>query len=105
MCGGGAPASAASLGAADSPSRPFDRQGSDTDGLNGHLRALGIDPSAGDIIDNAVPAALALASRISGVVIIDTVDNVGPEAFAYSFPGSAILDPESPRLGAVISSQ
>ncbi|WP_433419546.1 DUF6461 domain-containing protein [Microtetraspora malaysiensis] len=87
------------------PSCPFDRQGSAPDGLNEHLRALGIDPAAGDIIDNAVPAALALASRISGIVITDTVDNVGPEAFAHEFRGLVILDPESPRLGAVISSR
>ncbi|WP_218002163.1 DUF6461 domain-containing protein [Microtetraspora malaysiensis] len=87
------------------PSRPFDRQGSAPDGLNEHLCALGIDPAAGDIIDNAVPAALALASRISGVVIIDTVANVGPEAFAREFRGLAILDPEPHRLGAMISSR
>ncbi|MFD1504011.1 DUF6461 domain-containing protein [Streptosporangium lutulentum] len=85
------------------PSRPFERQGSDPDGLNGHLRVLGIDPTADDIVDNAVPAALALASRISGVVIIDTVDNYIPPPLAGRFSGAVILDPASPRLGAAIS--
>ncbi|WP_061293766.1 DUF6461 domain-containing protein [Herbidospora cretacea] len=51
------------------PAFPHQRQGTDPDRLNRHLRDLGIDPSAGDQIENALPAALALASRISGVVL------------------------------------
>ncbi|NRQ31473.1 hypothetical protein HII36_06410 [Nonomuraea sp. NN258] len=84
------------------PSRPFDRRGSDPDRLNGHLRLLGIDPTGDDIVDNAVPAALALASRISGVVIIDFGGNELPPHFADRFSGAKILNRESPRLGAVL---
>ncbi|MEU0477832.1 histone-like nucleoid-structuring protein Lsr2 [Streptosporangium sp. NPDC006013] len=51
------------------PAFPIDRQGADPDRLNRHLRELGIDPAAGDHIDNPIPAALALASRITGVMI------------------------------------
>ncbi|MFI6500069.1 DUF6461 domain-containing protein [Nonomuraea typhae] len=51
------------------PGFPIDRQGADPDRLNRHLRELGIDPAASDSIDNPIPAALALASRITGVAI------------------------------------
>ncbi|MFC5831861.1 DUF6461 domain-containing protein [Nonomuraea insulae] len=51
------------------PRFPIDRQGADPDRLNRHLRELGIDPAAGDHIDNPIPAALALASRITGVMV------------------------------------
>ncbi|NUW34203.1 Lsr2 family protein [Nonomuraea sp. SMC257] len=51
------------------PGFPVDRQGADPDRLNRHLRDLGIDPAAGDSVDNPVPAALALAGRITGVMM------------------------------------
>ncbi|PZG19237.1 DUF6461 domain-containing protein [Nonomuraea aridisoli] len=51
------------------PRFPIDRQGTDPDRLNRHLRELGIDPAADDSIDNPIPAALALASRITGVML------------------------------------
>ncbi|WP_371781958.1 DUF6461 domain-containing protein [Streptosporangium subroseum] len=51
------------------PGFPIDRQGTDPDRLNRHLRELGIDPAADDSIDNPIPAALALATRITGVMV------------------------------------
>ncbi|GAA4967482.1 hypothetical protein HD597_003793 [Nonomuraea thailandensis] len=51
------------------PRLPLDRQGADPDRLNRHLRELGIDPAAGDSIDNPIPAALALATRITAVMV------------------------------------
>ncbi|MEV4074451.1 DUF6461 domain-containing protein [Nonomuraea fuscirosea] len=51
------------------PRFPIDRQGADPDRLNRHLRELGIDPAASDHIDNPIPTALALASRITGVMV------------------------------------
>ncbi|GAA3135580.1 DUF6461 domain-containing protein [Streptosporangium carneum] len=51
------------------PEFPGNREGVDPGHLDGHLRALGIDPAADDQIDNHLPAALALASRISGVML------------------------------------
>ncbi|MEV8638027.1 DUF6461 domain-containing protein [Streptosporangium sp. NPDC051023] len=51
------------------PGFPLDRRGADPDRFNRHLRELGIDPAADDSIDNPVPAALALAGRITGVTI------------------------------------
>ncbi|MET7459449.1 DUF6461 domain-containing protein [Nonomuraea sp. NPDC005501] len=51
------------------PGFPTDRQGADPDRLNRHLRELGIDPAADDSIDNPIPAALALAGRITEVTI------------------------------------
>lgn len=51
------------------PGFPIDRQGADPDRLNRHLRELGIDPAADDSIDNPIPAALALASRITGIML------------------------------------
>ncbi|WP_371783291.1 DUF6461 domain-containing protein [Streptosporangium subroseum] len=51
------------------PSHPLSRWGTDPDRLNARLRELGIEPTADDWIENAVPAALALASRLSGVVL------------------------------------
>ncbi|GAA3250319.1 DUF6461 domain-containing protein [Nonomuraea helvata] len=87
------------------PSRPFDRQGNDPDRLNGCLRMVGIDPTRDDIVDNAVPAALALASRISGVVIIDNGGIDLPPHFADRFSGAKILNRDSSRLGAAVSGQ
>ncbi|GAA4983408.1 hypothetical protein HD597_009506 [Nonomuraea thailandensis] len=84
------------------PSRPFDRQGSDPDKLNGYLRMVGIDPARNDIVDNAVPAALALASRISGVVIIDISGDDLPSRLAGRLSGVKVLNRESSRLGAVV---
>ncbi|ACZ89104.1 DUF6461 domain-containing protein [Streptosporangium roseum] len=51
------------------PRFPIDRQGADPDRLNRHLHELGIDPAAGDSVDNSIPAALTLATRITGVMI------------------------------------
>ncbi|MBD3142994.1 DUF6461 domain-containing protein [Microbispora bryophytorum] len=51
------------------PSRPGTRWGTAPDRLNRHLRELGIDPATDDWIDNAIQAVLALAGRISGVVV------------------------------------
>lgn len=61
------------------PAYPIDRQGTDPDGLNRHLRDLGIDPAADDSIDNPIPIALALATRITGVLITpDDLRRPGP---------------------------
>lgn len=54
------------------PGFPGTREGTDPGHLDGHLRELGIDPTADDQIDNHLPAALALASRISGVTLTPT---------------------------------
>ncbi|MCK2215583.1 Lsr2 family protein [Actinomadura sp. ATCC 31491] len=51
------------------PGFPIDRDGANPDGLNRHLRELGIDPAAADHIDNPIPTALALAGRITGVMV------------------------------------
>jgi hypothetical protein len=51
------------------PEFPGIREGTDPGHLDGHLRELGIDPAADDQIDNHLPAALALVSRISGVML------------------------------------
>ncbi|GIM99549.1 hypothetical protein Pve01_12080 [Planomonospora venezuelensis] len=51
------------------PTFPHNRQGSDPDRLNGHLRDLGIDPEAADQIDNPIEAALAIAARVTGAVL------------------------------------
>ncbi|WP_113702305.1 DUF6461 domain-containing protein [Nonomuraea lactucae] len=51
------------------PGFPIARHGMDPDRLNRHLRELGIDPAASDSLDNPIPAALALASRITGVML------------------------------------
>ncbi|YCK42735.1 DUF6461 domain-containing protein [Actinomadura sp. ATCC 39365] len=48
----------------------MDRRGADPDRLNRHLRELSIDPAADEHIDNPIPAALAIASRITGALII-----------------------------------
>ncbi|MFG2072387.1 DUF6461 domain-containing protein [Nonomuraea maritima] len=55
------------------PAFPIEREGADPDRLNRYLRELGIDPAADDRIDNAIPAALAIAGRITGVVITPEV--------------------------------
>lgn len=51
------------------PTFPHNRRGSDPDRLNDHLRDLGIDPEAADQIDNPIEAALAIAARVTGVVL------------------------------------
>ncbi len=51
------------------PTLPPNRRGSDPDRLNDHLRDLGIDPEAADQIDNPIEAALAIAARVTGVVL------------------------------------
>jgi hypothetical protein len=51
------------------PTFPSQRYGTDPDRLNRHLRELGIDLDADDHIDNPIPAALAIASRITDVMI------------------------------------
>ncbi|MFI6507264.1 DUF6461 domain-containing protein [Streptosporangium sp. NPDC050855] len=52
------------------PTFPIQRHGADPDRLNRYLRELGLDPAADDHIDNPIPAALAVASRITGVIVI-----------------------------------
>ncbi|MBE3014822.1 hypothetical protein IL992_37450 [Microbispora sp. NEAU-D428] len=51
------------------PNRPGTRWGTTPNRLNRHLRELGIDPASDDWIDNAIQAVLALAGRISEVVV------------------------------------
>ncbi|MEU6408811.1 DUF6461 domain-containing protein [Microbispora sp. NPDC046933] len=51
------------------PVFPCQRHGAVPGCLDGYLRELGIDPGADDHIGNHIPAALALASRISGVLL------------------------------------
>lgn len=51
------------------PSWPGNRWGTAPDRLNRHLGELGIDPASDDWIDNAIQAVLALAGRISGVMV------------------------------------
>ncbi|GLW10092.1 hypothetical protein Misp01_52210 [Microtetraspora sp. NBRC 13810] len=51
------------------PEFPFTREGIDPGHLDRHLCDLGIDPKADDQIGNCLPAALALGSRISGVML------------------------------------
>ncbi|WP_062432777.1 DUF6461 domain-containing protein [Herbidospora daliensis] len=51
------------------PGYPVRRSGTDPGRLDRHLRELGVDPAADDSLDNAHPMALALASRVTGVVI------------------------------------
>ncbi|MEU8377795.1 histone-like nucleoid-structuring protein Lsr2 [Streptosporangium sp. NPDC048865] len=67
------------------PGFPVDRYGADPDRLNRHLRELGIDPAADDSIDNPVPAALALAGRVTGVM-------VGPRHLRRPVLGAAVPD-------------
>ncbi|WP_170990754.1 DUF6461 domain-containing protein [Herbidospora galbida] len=81
------------------PSRPFERTGSAPDALNHHLHGLGIDPDVDDLIHNAVPAALALACRTSGVVVLDA-RLPGPDLYVES----AIVYQEPTRLGAMLRS-
>ncbi|WP_051760271.1 DUF6461 domain-containing protein [Herbidospora cretacea] len=68
------------------PAYPIDRQGTDPDGLNRHLRDLGIDPAADDSIDNPIPMALALATRITGVLI--TPDDLRRPVLGAAIPGA-----------------
>ncbi|MEV4803088.1 histone-like nucleoid-structuring protein Lsr2 [Nonomuraea sp. NPDC049421] len=51
------------------PNFPLERHGTDPDRLNRHLRELGIDPAADDHLDNPIPAAFAVAGRVTGVVL------------------------------------
>jgi hypothetical protein len=68
------------------PGFPIDRQGADPDRLDRHLRELGIDPAASDSIDNPVPAALALASRITGVML--TPEHLRRPILGAAIPGA-----------------
>ncbi|WP_329429800.1 Lsr2 family protein [Streptosporangium sp. NBC_01495] len=70
------------------PGFPIDRQGSDPDRLNRHLRELGIDPAADDSIDNPIPAALALATRVTGVMI--TPQHLRRPALGAAIPGACL---------------
>lgn len=68
------------------PAFPIDRQGADPDRLNRHLRELGIDPAADDHIDNPVPSALAIASRITNVTI--TPQHLRRPVLGAAIPGA-----------------
>ncbi|MFI6452445.1 DUF6461 domain-containing protein [Streptosporangium amethystogenes] len=68
------------------PAFPIDRHGADPDRLNRHLRELGIDPAADDSIDNPVPAALAIAGRITDVTI--TPQHLRRPVLGAAVPGS-----------------
>ncbi|WP_424532574.1 DUF6461 domain-containing protein [Sphaerisporangium viridialbum] len=68
------------------PGFPIDRQGADPDRLNHHLRELGIDPAADDSIDNPIPAALALATRVTGVMI--TPQHLHRPVLGAAIPGA-----------------
>ncbi|TMR88661.1 DUF6461 domain-containing protein [Nonomuraea basaltis] len=68
------------------PGFPTDRQGADPDRLNRHLRELGIDPAADDHIDNPIPAALAIASRITNVMI--TPQHLHRPVLGAAIPGA-----------------
>ncbi|WP_214322983.1 DUF6461 domain-containing protein [Nonomuraea sediminis] len=68
------------------PTFPIERRGTDPDRLNRYLRELGIDPAADDRIDNAIPAALAIASRITGVVI--TPEHLRRPILGAAIPGA-----------------
>ncbi|WP_283136203.1 DUF6461 domain-containing protein [Rhizohabitans arisaemae] len=66
------------------PKFPLERHGTDPDRLNRHLRELGIDPAADDHIDNPVPAAPAIAGRITDVTVT-------PQHLRRPVLGAAIL--------------
>ncbi|MEO3887773.1 DUF6461 domain-containing protein [Nonomuraea sp. B5E05] len=68
------------------PAFPIERRGADPDRLNCYLRELGIDSAADDRIDNAIPAALAIASRIAGVVI--TPEHLRRPILGAAIPGA-----------------
>ncbi|KAB8193966.1 hypothetical protein FH608_017335 [Nonomuraea phyllanthi] len=68
------------------PAFPIHRHGADPDGLNRHLRELGIDPAADDHVDNPIPAALAIASRITGAVI--TPEHLRRPILGAAIPGA-----------------
>ncbi|GAA4967467.1 hypothetical protein HD597_003796 [Nonomuraea thailandensis] len=68
------------------PTFPIERRGTDPDRLNRYLRELGIDPAADDRIDNAIPAALAIASRITGVLI--TPEHLRRPILGAAIPGA-----------------
>ncbi|MEO3875396.1 histone-like nucleoid-structuring protein Lsr2 [Nonomuraea sp. B12E4] len=68
-----------------------DRQGSDPNRLNDHLRDLGIDPEATDQIHNAIQVALAIASRITGVMLTQ-------QHLRRPILGAAIPRPSDPSL-------
>ncbi|MFI9842811.1 histone-like nucleoid-structuring protein Lsr2 [Nonomuraea sp. NPDC051941] len=68
------------------PTVPRRRHGADPDRLNRHLRELGIDPAADDHIENAIPAALAIASRITNVMI--TPQHLRRPALGAAIPGA-----------------
>ncbi|MER6579283.1 DUF6461 domain-containing protein [Nonomuraea sp. NPDC001023] len=68
------------------PTFPSRRHGEDPDRLNRHLRELGIDPAADDRIQNAIPAALAIASRISNVML--TPEHLRRPVLGAAIPGA-----------------
>lgn len=68
------------------PTFPIERRGTDPDRLNRYLRELGIDPAAEDRIDNAIPAALAIASRITGIVV--TPEHLRRPILGAAIPGA-----------------
>ncbi|WP_407654775.1 DUF6461 domain-containing protein [Actinomadura luzonensis] len=68
------------------PTFPHRRQGAEPDRLNRHLRELGIDPAADDHIENAIPAALAIASRITNVVL--TPEHLRRPILGAAIPGA-----------------
>ncbi|MFE3452926.1 DUF6461 domain-containing protein [Nonomuraea sp. NPDC059194] len=68
------------------PEFPGNREGVAPDHLDEHLRELGIDPAADDQIDNHLPAALALVSRISGAVLT-------PAHLSKPLPGGRVTAP------------
>ncbi|WP_418115088.1 DUF6461 domain-containing protein [[Actinomadura] parvosata] len=68
------------------PTSPIERRGADPDRLSRHLRELGIDPAAAERIDNAIPAALAIAGRITRVVI--TLEHLRRPVLGAAIPGA-----------------
>lgn len=68
------------------PTFPSQRHGTEPDRLNRHLRELGIDPAADDHIDNPIAAALAVASRITGVMI--TPQHLRRPVLGAAIPGA-----------------
>ncbi|NUO96885.1 MAG: hypothetical protein HOW71_35235 [Nonomuraea sp.] len=71
------------------PQRPQERWGSHPDALNEDMRDLGLEPEPADefqYLSGSVPAALALASRISGVLFT-------PALLDGSLLGGVITDP------------
>ncbi|MFG1755315.1 DUF6461 domain-containing protein [Streptosporangium sandarakinum] len=79
------------------PQTPQERWGSHPDALNEDMRELGLEPEPDkefQYLPDSVPAALALAGRISGVLFT-------PELLGGSLLGGVITDraPDDPRKG------